>query len=75
VESLIREKYGRLTLADLKAFFADHAGFPRSICRHAEAETGRAMTSIYSVIGEPDRGLLHVSAGNPCESEYFTYEL
>jgi hypothetical protein len=29
----------------------------------------------YPVIGEPDRGLLHVSAGNPCESEYFTYEL
>jgi len=33
------------------------------------------MKSIYSVIGEPDRGRLHVSVGNPCESEYFTYEL
>ncbi|MGH2460530.1 MAG: C45 family autoproteolytic acyltransferase/hydrolase [Chloroflexota bacterium] len=75
MEALIRERYGRLTLSDLKAFFADHAGFPQSICRHAEAGNGGAMKSIYSVIGEPDRGRLHVSAGNPCESEYFTYEL
>lgn len=75
MEALIRERYGRLTLSDLKAFFADHAGFPRSICRHAETGTEHAMKSIYSVIGEPDRGRLHVSVGNPCESEYFTYEL
>ena len=69
MEALIRERYGRLSLSDLKAFFADHEGFPRSICRHAEARDGQAMKSIYSVIGEPDRGLLHVSVGNPCESE------
>src|SRR5579883_2683585 len=75
MEALIRERYGRLTLSDLQAFFADHDGSPRSICRHAEAGTGHAMKSIYSVIGEPDRGRLHVSVGNPCESEYFTYEL
>lgn len=75
MDGLIRERYGRLTVSDLKTFFADHAGFPRSICRHAESEPGHAMKSIYSVIGEPDRGRLHVSAGNPCESEYFTYEL
>jgi isopenicillin-N N-acyltransferase-like protein len=75
MEALLREHYGRLTIADLKAYFADHAGFPRSICRHAEAETGRALKTIYSVIGEPDRGVLHVSVGNPCESDYFTYAL
>jgi isopenicillin-N N-acyltransferase-like protein len=75
MKALIRERYGRLTLADLKGFFSDHAGFPQSICRHAVADRDRAMKSIYSVIGEPDRGLLHVSAGNPCASEYFTYEL
>jgi isopenicillin-N N-acyltransferase-like protein len=75
MESLLRERYGHLSLADLKACFADHDGFPRSICRHAEGEPDRAMKSIYSVIGEPDRGLLHVSVGNPCESDYFTYAL
>ncbi len=75
MEALIQARYGRLTVSDLKAFFADHTGFPRSICRHAEASSASAMKSIYSVIGAPDRGLLHVSVGNSCESEYFTYEL
>ena len=73
MEALIRERHGRLTLADLKSFFSDHAGRPGSICRHADGGSG--MKSIYSVIGEPDRGLLHVSVGNPCQSQYHTYEL
>jgi len=33
------------------------------------------MQSIFSVIGEPDRGRLHVSVGNPCENAYTTYAL
>ena len=73
MEALIRERLGSLTLADLKAFFADHSGHPRSICRHDEGAGG--MRSIFSVIGEPDRGRLHVSVGNPCANQYSTYEL
>jgi len=70
MESLVRERHGRLGLSDVKAFLSDHSGHPTSICRHDER-----MTSIYSVIGEPDRGLLHVAPGNPCQSEYVTYEV
>lgn len=73
METLIRERHGALTVDDLKAFFADHVGYPRSICRH-NAE-GSRLKSIFSVIGEPDRGRLHVSVGNPCASQYVTYEL
>jgi isopenicillin-N N-acyltransferase like protein len=73
-ESLVRERLGRLTLADVQALFADHAGRPASICRHSTAASG-SIASIYSVIGEPDRGRLHVSVGNPCAGEYFTYEV
>jgi isopenicillin-N N-acyltransferase like protein len=75
METLVRERHGSLTLADLKTFLSDHDGRPTSICRHAETSTGNPMQSIYSVIGEPDRGLLHVSVGNPCESPYFTYQV
>jgi isopenicillin-N N-acyltransferase like protein len=74
MESLIREHHGLLTLPTLQSFFADHDGHPRSICRHLDA-AGAGLRSIFSVIGEPDRGRLHVSVGNPCESAYFTYEL
>jgi isopenicillin-N N-acyltransferase-like protein len=75
METLIGERAGRLTLADLKGYFADHHGHPRSICRHTDSPGHGGMKSIYSVIGEPDRGRLHVSVGNPCASEYFTYDL
>jgi isopenicillin-N N-acyltransferase-like protein len=73
-ESLVRERLGHLTLADVQAIFADHAGHPTSICRHPASPNG-SIASIYSVIGEPDRGRLHVSVGNPCASAYFTYEV
>src|SRR5262249_12760426 len=75
MEALVRERHGALTVADLKGFFADHAGCPTSLCRHSEPPGGRRMKTIYSVIGEPDRGRLHVSVGNPCQSAYFTYRL
>jgi isopenicillin-N N-acyltransferase-like protein len=75
MEALIRERAGSLTLADLKGYFADHNGYPQSICRHPDPTGRGGMKSIYSVIGEPDRGRLHVSVGNPCESDYYTYDL
>lgn len=75
MEGLVRARHGRLTVDDLKGFLSDHAGCPTSICRHPDPEGGRRMTTIYSVIGEPDRGRLHVSVGNPCQSAYTTYQL
>ena len=73
MSELLVAKAGSLTLADLQAYFADHTGHPVSICRHADPARGRPMQSIFSFIGEPDRGLLHVCAGNPCEGSYTTY--
>jgi hypothetical protein len=75
MRSLVQNKIGRLSVADLKSFFADHTAYPTSICRHQEQTSRSTIQSIYSIIGEPDRGLLHVSVGNPCSSEYFTYEV
>ena len=74
-ETLVQSRHGHLGLADLQAYFADHAGYPNSICRHVAPESTGRMQSIFSVIGEPDRGRLHVSMGNPCENAYATYAL
>jgi isopenicillin-N N-acyltransferase like protein len=54
----------------LQAALSDHAGYPTAICRH-EAR----MVTIASVIAEPERGVLHVAAGNPCTWAFETYAL
>ena len=69
------ERHGAITLDDAKRWLSDHDGHPTSICRHATSDAPTAMTSIYSVICEADKGLLHITAGNPCESPYYTYSL
>jgi isopenicillin-N N-acyltransferase-like protein len=76
----LQSRLGRLTVDDLKRFLSDHAGHPTSICRHPHSgpddpvlpSSGRTVASL---IAEPDRGLLHVSRGNPCETAYATYRL
>jgi isopenicillin-N N-acyltransferase-like protein len=80
IRQLIAANYGTLTVSDLRAFLADHSGFPTSICRHSHhgpdhpsvSARGRTVTSI---IAEPAKGALHVAKGNPCTSEYATYSI
>jgi isopenicillin-N N-acyltransferase-like protein len=61
---------------DTTAVLRDHAGHPRSICRHPNPDpaTGGWRTTM-SVVIEPRDGRMHVSRGNPCERPYETYEL
>jgi isopenicillin-N N-acyltransferase like protein len=73
-------KFGSLTVQDFKKFLADHSGFPTSICRHPHdgpdhpsvSARGRTVTSI---IAEPVTGRFHVAQGNPCTTDYATYQL
>jgi len=54
----------------------DHAGYPRSICRHQndDAETGWWQT-VVSVVIEPRERRMHVTRGNPCQWPFETYAL
>jgi len=77
---LLQARLGRLTVADLKEFLSDHAGHPTGICRHPHTGPDDPMLpssgrTVASLIAEPDRGLLHVARGNPCESAFATYRL
>ena len=54
----------------MMAMLADHARYPESICRH---ETG--LTSIASLVAEPDQGRLHIAVGNPCQHAFVAYSL
>jgi isopenicillin-N N-acyltransferase like protein len=62
--------HGQQRLESLETAMSDHAGYPASICRHEER-----MVTIASIIAEPERGVLHVAAGNPCTRAFETYAL
>ncbi len=80
MQELLGSRLGRLTVEDLKRFLSDHSGHPTSICRHPHdgvddpilPSSGRTAASL---IAEADRGVLHVSRGNPCQTEYVAYRL
>jgi isopenicillin-N N-acyltransferase-like protein len=72
IASLLQRDRGRITLDTVKAALRDHTLGAAGICRH---EPGRPMKTIASIIAEPDKGLLHVARGNPCENEYVAYSV
>ena len=72
LHSLVKEAYGQIDVALMQEFLSDHDNYPVSLCRHEEYPGIRTSASL---IAEPEHGLLHVCAGNPCEGEYVTYHL
>lgn len=77
MQQLIRDKFGSITVDDLKSFLSDHAGHPVSICRHPHAGPDYAVIpctgkTVAALIAEPARGRLHVTRGNPCENPFTT---
>lgn len=80
MRQLIGDRFGSVTVADLRTFLADHSGHPTSICRHPHdgpdhpSVSARGRT-VASLIAEPAAGRLYVARGNPCTGEYVTYEL
>lgn len=76
IDLLLNAAPGSLTLEHLKAALADHEGHPCSICRHPNDDPVLGFwRSVFSVIMEPEAGLMHVSRGNPCSAPYETYRL
>ena len=65
-----------VTLAALERALGDHQGWPRSICRHAnDSPASGHWASVLSVVMEPDRGVMHLTRGQPCQNPYETYRL
>jgi isopenicillin-N N-acyltransferase-like protein len=73
---LTGESQQSLDVAKLKACLSDHDGFPQSICRHANNSGAHGnWATVFSVIMEPNAGVMQICRGNPCESAYETYRL
>ncbi len=76
IEKLLSEAESPMTLDDLQDALRDHQDQPTSICRHPnDHPTTGFWTSTFSVIIEADRGVMHLTRGNPCENPYESYVL
>jgi len=80
MRTLIQEKLGSITVADMQRILADHDGAPVSICRHPHHGYGDQVLpasgcTVAAIIAEPDRGIFHVAAGNPCETSFLPFRL
>lgn len=76
IEKLLEERKRPLALENFKNALSDHNNYPTSICRHPNDHptTGHWATT-FSILIEPDAGLLRISRGNPCEHPYETYQM
>lgn len=80
MRSLIHEKFGSITVEDVKQFLSDHDGHPVGICRHPHEGYGDAILpasghTAAAMIAEPASGKFHVVCGNPCENAFLPFEL
>ncbi len=78
--SMIKEHYGEIDLSLLHRFLTDHEGHPTSICRHEGMPDGtpegpKIGWTAASIIAVPERGVMYVCAGHPCQGEYVEYQV
>jgi isopenicillin-N N-acyltransferase like protein len=68
LQQLIEQRFGALSAECLRSLMADHANFPKSICKHRDAETNPDVVTIGSVVIDVSNRQRWAGAGNPsCE--------
>jgi isopenicillin-N N-acyltransferase-like protein len=66
----------KLTIQQVQLVLADHKNYPRSICRHPNADAQHGFWStVFSIVMDPTVREMYVSRGNPCEHKFELYEL
>jgi isopenicillin-N N-acyltransferase-like protein len=70
VERLVDEQFGDITVDSLKVIMADHANYPRSICKHHHPESDLDYGTIGSVVIDVTNRTLWACSGNPCRGEW-----
>jgi isopenicillin-N N-acyltransferase-like protein len=75
IDELLDDHSGAsLSVRDIERLLSDHAGYPRSICRHANDDPATGLwQTVFSVIIEPEARQMHISRGVPCENRHETY--
>jgi isopenicillin-N N-acyltransferase-like protein len=70
IETLVDREWGRLDACSLRAVMADHANYPRSVCKHHAPESDLDYGTIGSVVIDVMERALWACSGNPCRGEW-----
>jgi len=70
VETLVDRAWGRLDACGLKQLMADHANYPRSVCKHHTPESDLDCGTIGSVVIDVTERVLWACSGSPCRGEW-----
>ncbi len=75
IKTLVKERYGKITVEDVKRMLSDHAGYPYSICDHEDPKypVARRDATNFSIIMDLTENCIHLAAGNPCENPFEKY--
>lgn len=76
---LMEGHHGLLSVDVMKQLLQDHNNYPNSICRHPNPKSplpmGRMTQTLVSLISCPKERKAYIALNNPCENEYFEYQL
>jgi isopenicillin-N N-acyltransferase like protein len=69
---LLETRIGSITVEDIQAVLRDHAGYPKSICRHDDERDDPEdySSSIASLVIDLTDRVMWVASGPPCCNEY-----
>ncbi len=73
VESALRARHGRIGVDDMGRAFADHFGWPESVCSHPKRNEGDPTGSVATIVMDLDARTMHVAAHPVCQSEWACY--
>jgi hypothetical protein len=77
MKTMVKERYGKITVEDIKKMYSDHAGYPYAICDHEDPRYPVAMRDAtnFSIIMDHTDNKILICPGNPCEYEYEEYSI
>ncbi len=70
VEKLLAARWGRIDVPGLKEVMADHANWPKAVCKHHAPESELDYGTIGSVVIDVTERVIWACAGNPCRGEW-----
>ncbi|MEA2527637.1 MAG: hypothetical protein QOF73_4864 [Thermomicrobiales bacterium] len=70
VERLIDGAWGTITAASLRTIMADHANYPKSVCKHHAPDSDLTYGTIGSVVIDVGNRTLWACSGNPCRADW-----
>ncbi len=71
---LVEKQGNSITPQSMMTCMADHNNYPKAICTHVDPESPfPPSATLASIIMVPEKQIVYIAAGNPCETEYVKY--